>query len=329
MTPAENTAADRLERLLYLLPAAAAQEGATWAELREPLGVPEEVLAADVTAVRDRAFYHPSGGAESLQITLEPARVRVWSGGEFRRPPRLSLREMLALELGLRVVASDAPPDTRERLARLARQLAREIAARDADPAELLPRFSLVDGDGDEDDVRALLVGAARERRRCRIRYLKPGADAPEERTIDPWAVCHARGRWYVIGRSERADDVRHFRVDRVLEAEQLYESFPPPEGFDPSDHLEGGRVYRAEEDEEVVVRYSPRIARWILERGRGVEEPDGSVVVGHRVADPGWMVRHVLRYGEDAEILEPAWARGMVRERARELAAERPEGDP
>ena len=313
-----GTAADQLERLLAVLPAAAADGGATWDSLTDALGVSREVLVADLTTLRDRVFYHPAGGADDLQITLEPDRVRGWSGGEFRRPPRLSLRETLALELGLRVAASDVRPEQRDAMRRLARRLGRALAVADADPAELLPRFSLEDGQAGEDEVRALLMEAARERRACRIRYLKPDASSPEDRVVEPWCVCYGGGRWYAVGAAEESDGIRIFRTDRVLEAEQLERRFEVSADFDPSDVLDEGRVYRAADEEEVAVRYSPAVARWIAERVEGVERADGSLVVIHRVADPGWVVRHVLAYAEDAEILEPEWAREMVRDRVR-----------
>jgi proteasome accessory factor C len=77
---------------------------------------------------------------------------------------------------------------------------------------------------------------------------------------------------------------------------------------------LEGGRVYHADQETEVVVRYSPRVARWVEEWAPDAE-PSGSggALVRHRVADPGWVVRHVLGYGGEAEVVEPAWVRGML----------------
>ncbi|MFC1575522.1 WYL domain-containing protein [Gemmatimonadota bacterium] len=35
---------------------------------------------------------------------------------------------------------------------------------------------------------------------------------------------------------------------------------------------------------------------------------------VTHRVADPHWIVRHVLQYGAEAEVLTPEEVRGWVR---------------
>ena len=50
-------------------------------------------------------------------------------------------------------------------------------------------------------------------------------------------------------------------------------------------------------------------------------DEPDGSVVIRHRVADPHWVVGHALTYGAEAEILEPEDVRALVREVVGRLA--------
>ena len=45
-----------------------------------------------------------------------------------------------------------------------------------------------------------------------------------------------------------------------------------------------------------------------------------GSLEATHHAADPGWVVRHVLQYGAEAEIHEPLEYRLMVRETAERL---------
>lgn len=138
-----------------------------------------------------------------------------------------------------------------------------------------------------------------------------------------PYALVFSRGHWYVIGHSEQVDAVRVFRLDRVLEAEPTAETFEIPNDFDPADYVEEGAVFRAGEEVRATVRYSRRIARWIIEREEVEEQPDGSVIVRHRVADPRWIVRHVLSYGAEAEILEPEDLRELAREAvAAELSA-------
>jgi predicted DNA-binding transcriptional regulator YafY len=94
--------------------------------------------------------------------------------------------------------------------------------------------------------------------------------------------------------------------------------------------------MFRADETVDVTVRYSPRIARWIEEAARGstaggaesgdrpgiARRPYGSVDVVHRVADPGWLVRHVLHHGPDAEVVEPPEIRELMRQRIEQIVA-------
>jgi predicted DNA-binding transcriptional regulator YafY len=200
----------------------------------------------------------------------------------------------------------------------LAGRLDDALAAFPAEP--LTAGIALDGGDPNGNGALAVLRDAMAEGRRCRIRYLKPGEREPETRLVAPFALALASGRWYVVGHSADMDAVRVFRLDRALEIESTDEAYSIPDDFDPRDYLEGGIVFRPGEEREAIVRYSPRIARWIAEREQVEELQDGSVVVRRPVADPGWIVRHVLSYGPDAELLEPQDLRDAVHEKVREM---------
>ncbi len=158
-----------------------------------------------------------------------------------------------------------------------------------------------------------MLKEAARSRTRCRFRYLKPGDSEPGEREVNPYSVVYGSGKWYVIGYCHLREGVRAFRLDRLLEAQALDQTFSPPADFDPADYVSGGRVFRSDSEEDVVVRYSPRVAPWVRELGPVEDTGEGAVSVRFTTADPGWVVRHVLRYGAEAEIVEPVAIREMV----------------
>lgn len=328
MTEAD-TARDRLERLLYLIPAAAVDGGIRLEQLASELAVPVATILGDLEEITGRAFYQRPGEAEQLRVTLEGDRVSVWTPHDFRRPRRLAPREALSLCLALRALAVGAgdPPGegTGAALDRRRRELARrlEAALASAPVEELAERFAIDPGEGGSEPADALFE-AARLRRACRIRYLKPRAPEPEDRVVEPYVLACGEGSWYVVGRCRSVDDIRIFRFDRVLAATALEgegATFRVPEEFDSGEYLRDGRVYLAEEEFGARVRYSPRIARWLLERGLGTRDADGSVVVEHGVADPGWLVRHVLQYGPDAEVLSPPWLRDRVAEAVRELS--------
>lgn len=315
MSPREPARA-RLERLLWIFPAAAREGGIELSELAAELGVEEARILDDLEEVTTRSYYHPPEWIHDIEIYLEADRVEIWTKGHFQRPPRLDRSEALALALALRIEGRHGDLSWRERVGALRERLDRSLPIEPAGTAAA--RFEVDVDDPGGGRALSLLRDAARERRTCRIEYLKPSDEAPESRRLEPYVIVFAEGRWYALGRAPEAAAVRAFRLDRILNVEPEDATFGVPDGFEPGDYLEGGAVYRADEEVEAVVRYSPRIARWI-EEGADVErEADGAVLVRHRVANPAWIVRHALRYGAHAEIVAPAELREAVRERLR-----------
>jgi predicted DNA-binding transcriptional regulator YafY len=104
-----------------------------------------------------------------------------------------------------------------------------------------------------------------------------------------------------------------------VLAAEVDGRMFVVPSSFDATAYLADGHVFCAEDAPVVRIRYSARIARWIEEREEVEHLEDGSVVVHHVSASPNWLLSHVLQYGAEAEVLEPAAFRTLVLEAAEE----------
>lgn len=315
---AAEVAADRLDRILYALPRALREGGVRLADLAAELGVDEARMLDDIAVVTERAYTHPAGWVSDLEMYVDGGRVEAWTSGQFDRPVRFSPREALALALGLRLLSAGMDAVRRRSVRELAGRLDAALTAFPAEP--LTAGIALDGGDPHGNGALAALRDAIAEGRRCRIRYLKAGGPEPETREVAPYALVLASGRWYVVGHSAESDAVRVFRLDRALEIELTDEPYSIPDDFDPRDYLEGGIVFRPGEERKAVVRYSPRIARWFAEREEVEELSDGSVVVRRTVADPEWIVRHVLSYGPDAELLEPDDLREAVLERVKEM---------
>lgn len=328
------TAADQLERILYVIPAAVREGGASLEELADRLDVSEERVLRDLQEVTARSFYQRPGQAERLQIAVDGGRVSVWTAGEFQRPVRLSPREVLALDLALRARAvargdgdahASGRGESREgaeaRLA-LARRLEAELAVATEDD-DLSERLAVEGQAADDraDRVLGALFRAAAEQRNCRIRYLASGAGEPAWREVEPYVMVRADGRWYAVSRCRDVEGIRFFRADRVLEAELGDATFEVPDGFEVAEFLDDGHLYQPRDDVEVTVRYGSRVARWVRERGPVEEREDGSVEVTHSVSDLDWIVRHVLRYGPEAEVVDPPAVRRRVAGAARRLA--------
>lgn len=321
MSRGRGTAADQLERLLYLLPAASTGP-LSLDEAAERLGVDRRTILDDLADVTARQYYHPAGSAEELRVEIDGDHVRVFSHGKFERPARLSPRESLAAHVALRRYAATLGGDERERVLDIAERIAERLAT--ATEEELSDRFS-VEESGEATGIRLALRRAVSDRQRCRITYLRSGGDGPSERTLDPYAVAVSHGTWFAVGYCGLRRGVRVFRVDRILDIEPTEERFEVPEDFDLDAYLEDGRVFRSDATERVVVRYTGWAAAWIRERGPTESDPDGGVRVTYEVADPGWVVRHVLQQGGQAEVLEPEEVRQEIARVARRMSRPTP----
>ena len=246
-------------------------------------------------------------GAEwlgSLSVWQEGDRVAVVSRGPYRRPIRFTPDELLAIRVGL---AMERPGGE---------ALAQRIGA--ALDREAVPgrhpgvHVDVAAGDG-EARVVALAREAIKARRVMTLLYAGERDLAGAARQVEPCEVVAVDGRSYIVAWCRRAHGWRHFRADRVLYASLEAETFAARADFEalrsPSD------VFRAaDHGDEVVVRYSPQVARWLAERfpnARRLES--GAVEVTHRVVEPAWLVRMVLQYGAEAEVVGPAPYREYV----------------
>ena len=153
-------------------------------------------------------------------------------------------------------------------------------------------------------------------------RSRKADASAPSNRIICPYGIVFVSGNWYAVAHCESSEGIRIFRLDRVEQVESLDARFESPRGFSLDAVIADGRALQTSSAAALTVRYSPRIARWIAEReGKPLAE-DGSLTLDHPLADTEWAVRHVLQYGPDATVLEPAEVREAVVQRLSEMAA-------
>lgn len=303
------SATERLERLLYLLPRAAQPDGARIDEVAQALGVSPAVIMADIEEATSRIYYHPAGSVDALNLSVEDGVVRLY-GSEFNRPVRLTSAEIMALGLGLRVLAAEADADRRNRILALAQQLERELVT----PAlELQPlsqprtvtETAEIDVVFRSDDFRGDIMEAIEKRVFCDIVYLKASAAAPDERRIAPVRLVYARGQWYAHAWDATSRELRRYRLDRMLDVKVTCDPHDFDDASDATPFSGGGRKVR--------VRYSAQVARWIAEGEHTQCEEDGTLLLEHDVADMDWLVRHVLQYGGEAVVEGEEEARAAV----------------
>ncbi|MDT0442611.1 helix-turn-helix transcriptional regulator [Streptomyces johnsoniae] len=277
----------------------------------------EALAASGVPVWADRG---PDGG---YRLT-DGYRTRLTglTGGEAGSLP-LAGMPSAAAELGLGAELATAqlklraalPAALNERAGRVAERFHLDATAwfRDADPVPFL----------------ATAAAAVWEDRLLRVHYRRWAGEVRRE--LHPLGLVLKGGIWYLVAAAE--DQVRTYRVSRLLAVEVLGPAPARPEGFDLAGHwtaaarrLEAGR-YR----DEATVRVTPRGLRLLpmlfgaagagAAAAAGPPDADGRAEVVLPVESLPVAVGDLLRLGTEAEVLGPPALRAAVAEAVGELA--------
>jgi Predicted transcriptional regulator len=310
-----TSAADRLPRLLSLVPYLLARPGVRIADAAADFGITERQLRRDLELLWMCGLpgYGP-GDLVDLQFSGDT--VTVIEDAGMRRPLRLTTAEAAALLVALRTLA-DAPGvvDT-EAVRRATAKIERAVG-----DAGVAVDFDAPGHHEEEERATAAVREALERGRALRIRYYTAGRDAVSLRVVDPMRLLLAEGRGYLEAWCRKAEGVRLFRLDRVEDVEVLDEPSAPPATAEHTDISAGVFTPRAEH-RSAVLELGPD-ALWVAEY-YPVEDvvtehaPDGTRArVVMRYADPAWLVRLVLGLGGSVRVVEPPEVAAAVAERA------------
>ena len=164
---------------------------------------------------------------------------------------------------------------------------------------------------------------AIHEHRRVHICYQSRSQPETTLRELDPYALVHRWGWWYVIGFCHLREAVRTFRLDRIHELSLLEAIFPVPSGFNLQDYL--ANEPQAQPRVIARMRFIPE-ARQVAYEGRFfwetlAEQDNGSVVVSFAAPDLEWAASSALAYGPLVEVLDPPELRRMLKKWAQVVA--------
>jgi predicted DNA-binding transcriptional regulator YafY len=137
------------------------------------------------------------------------------------------------------------------------------------------------------------------------------------QRTLDPFGLVLKGGAWYLVAR--RSVGMRVYRVSRFASVRMREDAFERPEDFDLADYWEEwSRSFEASVRQvEVKIRASDVVRRLLPEDLRGER---GEYLVRFDSLDDAF--RELLKFGTDAEVIEPVELRERIAATARDVAA-------
>ena len=170
------------------------------------------------------------------------------------------------------------------------------------------------------------LYEAIADRRVVSFTYQSAGSAEPRSRDVEPFALVHRRGHWYLIGRDRELGETRTFKLSRITPPiETGGDTFVPPDNVDPEAHIGGDGWIGGDDTINARVRFSESVAWWATQSfppERVTPGPDGAADVAFPVASLDALSSFVAWWGTDVEVLEPAGARQHLIARLRVLAA-------
>ena len=299
--PRMVTSAERLRRLLALVPYVVSRKAVGLADAAATFGMSERELIDDLNLAWCVELMAPEPYCP-IDLSYEGGEIVVSQAESIARPLRLAADEASALLVALRMLA-EVPADG-SAVARLIAKIEGAAGASAAASAQINIQIDVPNARGMSAKITAALAAG----NRLHLRHYNPKTEEVTERDVDPMRLLVVEGRSYLEGWCLLAEGVRLFRLDRVLDLTVLDEPAAVPETAEPVD-IERGLFRPSESDERVELELAPG-ARWVAEYYpcESVTELDeGRLRAVLRTPDTGWVRRLALRLGEDARVVSPA----------------------
>jgi proteasome accessory factor C len=282
--------ADRLRRLLVILPWLMEHGDTPLADLAERFDISEANLIKDLEMASMCGL--PPYLDEMVDVYIDDDMACVGVPRLFDRPLRLTADEGVALLAAVKAALVLPGADQEGALARAVAKLAAAVG----DPGEL-------EIDVERPVVLDVVRAAAEGGEKLDITYWSAASDEVTRRRIAPLSVLLERGRWYVAADDERTGEGRLFRIDRIEDAAATGEHFER--------HAVPTAVasWLSSGDATEVTLRLPESGRWVAETYPVAEVRDlsgGGLEVRLAVLSQRWLERVLLRVGPDAAVIEP-----------------------
>lgn len=246
----------------------------------------------------------------------------------YKMPPMMFTdEETLGLALGLLAARTlglvGVAPAVEGALAKLERVMPEALRGRVRNLEETVSIAVARPATPADSEMLLTLAAAVGERKRVRLRYRSEWT-GESERAVDLYGVMQREGYWYAAGHCHLRGSMRLFRLDRVLEAEMLDDTFARPAGLD-SPGAVLSAVASTPGDEwpvEVLLETSAEEARWQLPTvGLALEQAEGGTLLRCSTWSLDWMARVLAGLDCSFIVRRPDELRDALERRAEKIA--------
>ncbi len=175
--------------------------------------------------------------------------------------------------------------------------------------------FSRWGNQGFDKEKFELLKTAVIHCRQIRIRYAR--SDGTErERTVQPYRLVYRSKAWYLKAFCMEKQEMRTFKLNRILELALLEESFVRRNFPEESEDDEGNYPL-------VTLRFPKEMAYRVYDEFDGSQierQENGDLIAAARMPEGAWLISFLLSFGTQVEILSPAYLREEIVRQAEKI---------
>ena len=167
-----------------------------------------------------------------------------------------------------------------------------------------------------------LISQALLTRKRLRMRYYSRQQDSESSREISPQRLIYYRDNWYLDSWCHWRKALRSFSVDAIKQVEMLVETAKDiDETYLNNELASGYGIFSGAETDQAVLRFSPRIARWVSrELWHSLQQSEydesGYYILHIPYSQDTELIMDILKHGPEVEVLQPPELRRKVIDR-------------
>lgn len=289
-------------RMLAMVPYLQGNDGIPVNEVAAEFGVSPKVIRDDLRLLMYTGTGEYAGELIDFDLTAleEDGIVHIRDAEFMTRPLRISTREGVALIVALRTLRASASGSELTVIDSALAKLESAVGDTVSAPVDVLL-------DEVDPTIHSTIVHALAHGKRLELTYATVSRDEQSVRPVDPRRLFTEQGKLYLEAWCLKAEDLRFFRLDRVIDAELT--------AVDAEDHdvkvrdMSDGIFTVGEATPYALVDLHPR-AHWLTEYYQVdllSQSEDGVWRAKLYGADWAWLRRLVLRNAGSVTVIEPA----------------------
>ena len=175
--------------------------------------------------------------------------------------------------------------------------------------------FSRWGNQGTDNEKFELLKSAIIQQKCVKITYAN-SCGTIRERIVQPLKLSYKSMSWYLKAYCTEKQDYRIFKLTRILDLEVLANSFQRSE-FPKSAEIPEMPC------NTIVLRFPQNMAYRVydeFDKTQVSQKENGDFIVSAEMPEDEWLIGYLLSFGTQADIIEPAYLREIVAERAKNI---------